>query len=101
MKSVDEASSTGHHIRDLFRRHRMNQPKHKTMLDKIGTKMLVNNKIANKAIMCLTGSTDKTNTMPKRTVTINLKVKWAKTSNITKMLRPKTWEHLYIPLLSK
>jgi hypothetical protein len=35
--------------------------------------------------------------MPTRTVTNNIKVKWANTSNITEMLRPKTWERLYIP----
>jgi hypothetical protein len=34
-------------------------------------------------------------------VTNNLKVQGDKISNITKMLRPKTWEHLYIPPLSK
>jgi hypothetical protein len=94
--SDTEASSTGHHIGDLYRRHQMNQAdaqndaQHNWFQD---TREQLNRKQGNSVF----DQVNKINKTLTRIVTNNLKVPGIKTSNITEMLHPKIWEHPYIP----
>jgi hypothetical protein len=95
--SDTEASSTGHHIGDLFRRHHMNQAEAQNNARQNWFQNV------HEQQNCEQGNRvfDRINRQNQQNAETHsdqhLKVQGDKTSNITKMLHPKIWERLYIP----